>query len=39
MIANPLGLALRNRHAGHHTLVWVRPGQHFTSPRLDNTAT
>ena len=25
MPANPLGLALRNRHAGHHTLVWARP--------------
>jgi len=23
MPANPLGLALRNRHAGHHTLVWL----------------
>jgi len=26
MPANPLGLALRNRRAGHHTLVWARPG-------------
>ena len=25
MPANPLGLALRNRRAGHHTLVWNRP--------------
>jgi Raf kinase inhibitor-like YbhB/YbcL family protein len=25
MPANPLGVALRNRHAGHHTLVWARP--------------
>jgi Raf kinase inhibitor-like YbhB/YbcL family protein len=25
MPANPLGLALRNRRAGHHTLVWARP--------------
>jgi Raf kinase inhibitor-like YbhB/YbcL family protein len=23
--ANPLGVALRNRRAGHHTLIWVRP--------------
>jgi len=23
--ANPLGIALRNRRAGHHTLVWARP--------------
>jgi hypothetical protein len=22
---NPLGRALRNRHAGHHTLVWAHP--------------
>lgn len=26
MPANPLGVALRNRRAGHHTLVWARPG-------------
>jgi Raf kinase inhibitor-like YbhB/YbcL family protein len=25
MPANPLGLALRNRRAGHDTLVWARP--------------
>lgn len=25
MPANPLGIALRNRRAGHHTLVWARP--------------
>jgi hypothetical protein len=25
MPANPVGLALRNRRAGHHTLVWARP--------------
>jgi Raf kinase inhibitor-like YbhB/YbcL family protein len=25
MPANPLGLALRKRRAGHHTLVWARP--------------
>lgn len=25
MPANPLGRALRNRRAGHHTLVWARP--------------
>jgi len=25
MPANPLGVALRNRRAGHHTLVWERP--------------
>jgi Raf kinase inhibitor-like YbhB/YbcL family protein len=24
-MANPLGRALRNRRAGHHTLVWARP--------------
>jgi phosphatidylethanolamine-binding protein (PEBP) family uncharacterized protein len=23
--ANPIGVALRNRRAGHHTLVWARP--------------
>ena len=26
MPANPLGLMLRKRRAGHHALVWVRPG-------------
>jgi hypothetical protein len=25
MPANPLGVALRNRRAGHHTLDWARP--------------
>ena len=25
MPANPLGVALRNRHAGHDSLVWARP--------------
>jgi Raf kinase inhibitor-like YbhB/YbcL family protein len=25
MPANPIGLLLRNRRAGHHTLVWARP--------------
>ena len=25
MPANPLGVALRNRRAGHHTLIWARP--------------
>ncbi|HUC25373.1 MAG TPA: YbhB/YbcL family Raf kinase inhibitor-like protein [Streptosporangiaceae bacterium] len=25
MPASPLGVALRNRRAGHHTLVWARP--------------
>lgn len=25
MPANPIGLALRKRRAGHHTLVWARP--------------
>ncbi len=25
MPTNPIGLALRGRHAGHHTLVWARP--------------
>ncbi|MCU1529911.1 MAG: hypothetical protein JWP75_3674 [Frondihabitans sp.] len=38
---NPLGLALRNRRAGHHTLVWARPDvaapENFTltSPAFD----
>ena len=42
MIANPLGLALRNRHAGHHTLVWARPDLQapesftLTSPVFDH---
>jgi hypothetical protein len=40
--ANPLGLALRNRRAGHHTLVWARPDlqapENFTltSPAFDH---
>ncbi|MGV9351948.1 YbhB/YbcL family Raf kinase inhibitor-like protein [Streptomyces misionensis] len=25
MLANPLGVALRNRRAGHHTLAWAHP--------------
>lgn len=42
MPANPLGLALRNRHAGEHTLVWARPDlqapENFTlaSPAFDH---
>jgi hypothetical protein len=42
MPANPLGLALRNRRAGHHTLVWARPDlqapENFTltSPAFDH---
>ena len=42
MPANPLGLALRNRHAGQHTLVWARPDlqapENFTltSPAFDH---
>jgi Raf kinase inhibitor-like YbhB/YbcL family protein len=28
MPANPLGLALRNRRAGHHTLAWARTELH-----------
>ena len=44
MPANPLGLALRNRRAGHHTLVWARPDlqapENFTltSPAFDHGA-
>jgi Raf kinase inhibitor-like YbhB/YbcL family protein len=26
MPANPIGVALRGRRVGHHTLVWARPG-------------
>jgi Raf kinase inhibitor-like YbhB/YbcL family protein len=26
MLANPLGVLLRNRRAGHHTLAWSQPG-------------
>jgi len=39
---NPLRFALRNRHAGHHTLVWARPDlqapENFTltSPAFDH---
>ena len=42
MPANPVGLALRNRHAGHHTLVWARPDMQapesftLTSPAFDH---
>ena len=42
MPANPIGLALRNRHAGYHTLVWARPDlqapENFTltSPAFDH---
>ena len=44
MPANPLGVALRNRRAGHHTLVWAHPDlqapQNFTltSPAFDHKA-
>jgi Raf kinase inhibitor-like YbhB/YbcL family protein len=39
---NPLGLMLRNRHAGHDTLVWARPDLQapedfiLTSPSFEN---
>jgi phosphatidylethanolamine-binding protein (PEBP) family uncharacterized protein len=42
MPANPLGVALRKRRAGQHTLVWARPGlqapENFTltSPAFDH---
>ena len=42
MPANPLGVALRNRRAGHHTLAWARPDlqapENFTltSPAFDH---
>ena len=42
MPANPIGLALRNRHAGHDTLVWARPDMQapetftLTSPAFDH---
>lgn len=42
MPANPLGHALRNRRAGHHTLVWARPELRapksftLTSPAFDH---
>jgi len=44
MPANPLGVALRSRRAGQHTLVWARPGlqaaENFTltSPAFDHGA-
>jgi phosphatidylethanolamine-binding protein (PEBP) family uncharacterized protein len=44
MPANPLGVALRNRRADHHTLVWARPDlqapENFTltSPAFDHRA-
>ncbi|MFF3000794.1 YbhB/YbcL family Raf kinase inhibitor-like protein [Streptomyces sp. NPDC057950] len=44
MPTNPLGVALRNRRAGHHTLVWARPDlqapENFTltSPAFDHGA-
>jgi phosphatidylethanolamine-binding protein (PEBP) family uncharacterized protein len=44
MPANPLGVALRNRRAGQHTLVWARPDlqapENFTltSPAFDHGA-
>jgi len=42
MPANPLGLMLRNRHVGQHTLVWARAGLQapesftLTSPAFDH---
>ncbi|MBN9619548.1 MAG: YbhB/YbcL family Raf kinase inhibitor-like protein [Actinobacteria bacterium] len=42
MPANPIGRALRNRRAGHHTLVWARPDLQapesftLTSPAFDH---
>jgi Raf kinase inhibitor-like YbhB/YbcL family protein len=44
MPANPIGVALRNRRAGHHTLVWARPdlqaAENFTltSPAFEHGA-
>ena len=44
MPANPLGVALRSRRAGHHALVWARPDlrapENFTltSPAFDHGA-
>ncbi|MDA8275902.1 MAG: YbhB/YbcL family Raf kinase inhibitor-like protein [Actinomycetota bacterium] len=41
MPASPIGFALRNRHAGQHTLVWARAELHapesftLTSPAFD----
>jgi Raf kinase inhibitor-like YbhB/YbcL family protein len=43
-VPNPIGRALRNRRAGHHTLVWARPElqapENFTltSPAFDDGA-
>lgn len=43
-MANPLGRALRNRRAGHHTLVWANPDLQapetftLTSPAFDHGA-
>ena len=42
MPTNPIGRALRNRHAGHHTLVWARSDMQapesftLTSPAFDH---
>ncbi|MGH7735885.1 MAG: YbhB/YbcL family Raf kinase inhibitor-like protein, partial [Gemmatimonadales bacterium] len=42
MPPNPIGLALRKRRAGHHTLVWARPDLRapesftLTSPAFDH---
>ena len=44
MPVNPIGVALRNRRAGHHTLVWARPDLQapedftLTSPAFDHGA-
>ena len=44
MPANPIGVALRSRRAGHHTLAWARPDlqapENFTlaSPAFDHGA-
>ncbi|MFF3569963.1 YbhB/YbcL family Raf kinase inhibitor-like protein [Nocardia jiangxiensis] len=44
MPANPLGVALRNRRAGHHTLIWAHPDlqapENFTltSPAFEHEA-
>jgi hypothetical protein len=44
MPVNPLGVALRNRRAGHHTLVWARQDLQapvnftLTSPAFDHEA-
>lgn len=45
MPPNPIGLALRNRRAGHHTLVWAHPDLQapesftLTSPAFDDGTT